>query len=240
MVKNITAITLAFFLGPIGNMQAATAHELFRGAQRLYDEGKFEDSLLLYAKIENKGAGTWCNMAACYYALHNYPLAIVSCTRAQKGAPSPLLESIERIMQASYTNLNYRDAPFEQFSAFERWALSFSPLFIQILFLISWYTCWFFIIRRRIIFFPVVLAAFLCLLMLFGSMLLVHYYAYVYKKGMTVKESRLVAGPHDQYDLLREIPLLKEVQIKERRDGWYKVTTDNHTGWLREDSVEIV
>ncbi len=239
MVKNIKAVIIIFLIVTVTQLRAETAQKLFVRAGRAYNSGDFKKALEMYQAMNAKGPGVWFNIGNCFFALQNYPQAIVSFKRAQREAPSALVRAIDQHMQASYQQLGKQNDQNWFLSTIEPWAYISPPFLYQLLFLISWYALWLVIIRRRKIRFHLFfLITLFLLLMLFGSILLVHYYAHT--KGIVIKESRLLAGPHEQYDVLKDLFLLEDVRITEARKDWYKVTTQNHTGWVPARFIETV
>ena len=241
MVRNIKAGIIIFLLATVVQLHPETAQKSFVHAGRAYNTGSFKKALGMYQAMNEKGPGVWFNMGNCFFALQNYPQAIVAFKRAERGAPSALLKAIDQHMHVSYRQLGKQKDQNWFLSTIESWAYMFPPFLYQLLFLISWYALWLVIIRRQKIRFHLFfLTTLSLLLMLFGSILLVHYYAHIYTKGIVIKESRLFAGPHEQYDVLKELSLLEDVHITESRKGWYKVATQNQTGWVAAGSIETV
>ncbi len=241
MVRNIKAGIIIFLLATVVQLNAESSQKLFVQAARVYNVGSFKKALEMYQGMNEKGPGVWFNMGNCFFALQKYPQAIVAFKRAQRGAPSALLRAIDQHMHASYRQLGKQNDQNWFLATIEPWAYIFPPFLYQLLFLISWYALWLVIMRRQKIRFHVFfLIAFSLLLMFFGSVLLVHYDAHIYAKGIVIKESKLFAGPHEQYDALKELSLLEDVRITEARKDWYKVTTQNQTGWVPTHFIETV
>ncbi len=241
MVRTITAVTLIFVFLSAVPMRAETARELFGRAGTEYSAGNFQEALEIYQSVKEKGPGVWCNMGNCLYALKRYPHAIAAFQRAQRGAHSVLFETLNQNIQAAYTQLGKSNDQLITVAFFWRWAYLFSPFLLQLFFLLCWYACWFFVIKRRTYTFSgIILTVLLCMLMLVGSFLLVHYYDYLYKKGVVVEQVRLCAGPDAQYDVIEEVPLLEAVHIRDTQKGWHKVTTKNQSGWVPVESIEMV
>ncbi len=241
MVRNIKATIIIFLLATVAQLHAETAQELFMRAGKAYNVRSFKKALEIYQAINEKGPGVWFNIGNCFFALQKYPQAIVAFKRAHRGVPSALLRTIDQHIYASYQELGKQYDQNWFLSAIEPWAYIFPSFLYQLLFLISWYAFWLVIVwRRKIRFRLFFLITLSLLLMLFGSILLLHYYAHVCTKGIVIKESRLLAGPHEQYDVLKELSLLEDIHITEVRKGWYKVATQNQTGWVPAGSIETV
>ena len=241
MVRNIKAGIIIFLLILGAQLHAETAQKLFVPAARAYNAGSFKKALEMYQAMHEKGPGVWFNMGNCFFALQKYPQAVVAFKRARRGAPSALLKAIDQHMHASYGQLGKQNDQNWFLATIEPWAYIVPPFLYQLLFLISWYALWGVIIRRRNIRFHLFfLITFSLLLMFFGSVLLVHYDAHIHAKGIVIKESKLFAGPHEQYDALKELSLLEDVHITETRKSWYKVTTQNQTGWVPAGFIETV
>ncbi len=241
MVRNIKAGLIILLMTIVVQLHAETAQKIFVHAGRAYNLGNFKKALEKYQAMNEKGPGVLFNMGNCFFALQKYPQAVVAFKRARRGAPSALLKEIDQHMQASYEQLGRQNDPNWFLSTIEPWAYIFSPFLYQFLFLIIWYALWLVIIRRRKIrFYLFFLITFSLLLTFLGSTLLVHYDAHIYTKGIVIKESKLLAGPHEQYDALKELSLLEDVRITETRKGWYKVATQNHTGWVPTRFIETV
>lgn len=240
MVRTIKAVTLIVLLFVL-QLSAETPRSFFKKAAIAYRVADFEKAAQLYDSIKHKGPGVWFNLGNCRYALKQYPNAIVSWKRAQRGASLDMLHTIDHNLRAGYNKLGI---PMEQSriaSLLDWGAHRLHPFMLQILFLIGWYFLWLLIIykrKMRLVGFYFGLISFF--LVLFGSVLLMQYTHYLYKKAVVVKKASLLAGPHEQYDVLKELPIMHDVQIRDEREGWYKVATQDQTGWISADVVETV
>ncbi len=221
---------------------AQNAQELFLRGNKAHEQKQWNDALSLYNTIEKKGRAVWYNMGNCFYRLGKFSQAIVCWKRAACGAS--LIEYDDSMMNiaAAYEKLGN---PKEDslFIAFERWANVLPTLPLQVLFLLCWYALWIIGMvgyRRRILFYSVMFGLSFLVIIL-GNILLTKYYAQKYEKGIVVNNtSQLLAGPHEGYHTIGNVPLADELLVYEKRPGWYKVAGHNAQGWIPSSNVEVI
>ncbi len=240
MVKTFTTITL-ILLCSAGNALAQTARSIASQAAIAYQSGDFESAARLYSSMKNKGPGVWFNRGNCLYELEQYPEAIVAWKRAQQGASFNLLHRIDHQMMSAYEKAGI---PLEQSAtaSFLDWgARCIHPFFLQLLFLLCWYLAWLLIITQRYVRFKSLYYVLLGLcIVISGAFLFIHYTQYLYKSAVVVKKSSLLAGPNEQYDVVKQLEILQDVHIRDERPGWYKVATHDQMGWVASDKIETV
>jgi len=220
---------------------AQTPRAIASQAATAYQADDFESAARLYGSIKNKGPGVWFNSGNCHYELAQYPEAIVAWKRAQQGASFNLLHAIDHQMSGAYEKAGIPFEPSLIVSFLDWGARCIHPFFLQLLFLMSWYLLWLLIISKRRIRLKNIYYALLgILIVISGAFLLMHYTQYLYKSALVIKKGPLLAGPHEQYDVVKELSLLQDVQIRDERPGWYKVATHDQMGWVAADTIETV
>lgn len=240
MVRTITAAHLIglFFVLQIF---AATPRTLFQQAGTAYKAGDFDKAVQLYASIDPKGPAVWFNTGNCHYALKQYQDAIVAWKRARQGASWQMMHAINDNIEAGYAALGLSHEKSGIVSLFDWAAQRISPLLMQLLFLLCWYLLFFLIIVKRSL--PLVwvyTAVLIFFLMLFGYILVMQYTQYRYKKAVVVKKTALLVGPHEQYDVVKQVSMMHDVLIQDTQAGWYKVATQDATGWVSADALELM
>lgn len=241
MVTRIKAVIIAllFFVPLCG--AASNNKTIFSKGNRLYRQGRIEDALAQYKSMPQKGPGVWFNMGNCFFALQDYQQAFICWRRAQYKAPAALVAELTDHLEMVRSFLHKDDERSLFLQTIERWAQMMPVLFLQLIFLCCWYLFWFFLFSER----PprwlsLLVLISLFLLLLTGTLLLVHYATHLHKKGVVIKESMLLTGPHDQYHEIGSLHPLDDVQIKEARVGWYKVGVGDRTGWIAAETIETI
>ncbi len=237
MVTNFRTGFIAFLCITF-SIQADQRHELFMQGNKAYQAGDIAHALQYYKKIIHKGPGVWANIGNCYFAQKELSQAIIAWRKAQAAAPHDLWLSLEKDCAMALKEMGVSHKS-DRSHFFDWWAHIVPSLLLQIIFLVCWYFLFFFLLARRprryFLYYQI---ATILSLMLFGTMLLFHYYHDTYEKGIVTKESALKSGPHEQFDTISAIAPFEDVCIHETRQGWYKIATQNHIGWLASDLVE--
>ena len=215
--------------------------ETFLRANKLYQEKNWQDALDTYQMISEKGKSTWFNMGNCYYQLQDCPHAISCWKRSQFGATPQENEDICRNISLAHAYCGVQE-PQTSFPFIIQYVALKIPLFIlQILFLIFWYSFFFFWIyggripRRILVTFGAFIGA-----LLFGFLLIVYYHTVDNIKVIVCKKGcALYSGPNAEFDVLETIEPTEELSIQETRPGWLKVRSWKGTvGWVPHEVVE--
>ena len=219
-------------------MHADQRRELFIQGNTAYQAGDISHALQYYKKIIHRGPGVWTNIGNCYSAQKEFPQAIIAWRKAQATAPYDLWMALEKNCAVALKEMGISHAS-NWFHFFDRWAHIVPPLLLQLIFLFCWYLLFFLLfVRKPLRHFSYYFLLIIFSLMFLGTLLLIHYYRYTHQKGIVTKESILRAGPHEQFDTISVVAQLEDVRIQEKREGWYKIATQNHIGWLASDLVE--
>lgn len=222
-------------------VQAGNNHTLFLKGNKAYRAGNIQEALTWYHKIDKKGPGVWLNMGNCFFSLKDFSPAMLCWKRAMLRAPYSLFLMLEHQIMKLNNVLGKTEHDTGLMHSLKRWALLIPAFYLQIIFLMCWYLLWFFIISgRRPRLFSLISLLLLCFSLLTGIILLIQYYTHIYKSGVVVKESPLLSGPHERYHSVGLLTSLEDVQIKEGRQGWYKVAAHNKTGWVAAEAIEKV
>lgn len=203
--------------------------ELFlRGNKYAYDH-EWESALHEYSEIEKKSAAVLYNMGICYEQLGQLDRAQLYWLKALSTAGQNLYARIDEKLD--------RFAHRSLFVRYAGWiAAGWSLLFVQFLCIILWYGIFGFLFFRKK---NKVLLIFLTLLLLVALCCL---YSKVVDRrviGFIKKQDApLFVGPNEQYAVIGLPVFGTSVTINEKRNGWYRITTQLGNGWIPKESVE--
>lgn len=220
---------------------AVTDKKLFADGNNRYQQGDFQGALEQYKKMNQSGPGVWFNRGSCFFEKGEYQQALICWYKAQKKLPFVLLDELDQRIEKAREALHKPEYRSAIMRTAERWAHMIPALFLQLIFLCCWFLMWICLFTERPKRFRgLALAIGLCVMVGTGLLLLVHYSVHLSQRGIALKESVLFIGPHAQYHEIGSVAALDEVQIKEMREGWYKVQAHNFTGWIEADSIEVI
>jgi len=242
MIKKQSFFYISFVLLVNICVHAQTAQEIFLQANNYYDEKEFSQAVATYQKLETKDAGILYNLGNSYYMLEDYTNALVSWRQAECQAPSKMLASIEHNIAAAEEKLGITNTKSYK-EIFWRVLASLSMMWLQILFLFSWFALFLFIKKyncgTKYIRFSLTLL--LVLMVSCGTILIMKYHSLAQHKGIVMKSNvSLFAGPDEQYHVLSPVDQASCVNIIEQRNAWYKIKYKNSTGWVTKDSLMVL
>lgn len=222
---------------------AQSARELFAQGNNAYEQKQWSEALRSYEAISNKGCAVWYNMGNCFYKLGSRSRAIICWKRAMLGASVDEQMDIAKNLNIAYEKQGYKNN-VPPYTFFEQWAYCVPLLPLQLLFLFCWYALWIvllFGVRGRPFLFYGIVVGLWCATLLVGNVVRIQYFFYTHKRGQVVKEqAHLFAGPHEQYHEVGTVGLFDELQINEKREGWYKVAKGDQHGWIPAAAVELI
>jgi hypothetical protein len=222
---------------------AGSDEECFLRGNKLYENQEYKDALSSYEMVNKKGRAVLYNMGNCYYHLCDYPRAFLYWSRSERGAllseiacarynKQHVLEKLGRKKEEGFCArvLHFYDAVL----------IYFSLLALQILFLISW--CMFLFVFYRNGRSKKLITVMLLLVVLFiGFGLRRCLVKQSVKIGVVMKEkASLFAGPDNKFHVVCPLATVDCVEIKEEREGWYKVGYSGNIGWIEADVIQII
>lgn len=222
---------------------AGNEEELFLRANKLYQSHDYAQALSLYEMIHNKGRAVVYNMGNCYFFLHDYPNALLHWMRAEKGATAQEKKAIQQNKTNVLTKMGMimPETFLDSIKRFLDHITSFVSLsFLQLLFLILWYLCIFFVLqygkkKKNIAFF--LLISLCCV----GSTLFVEH-----KKKSTLwglimaQKAPVFSAPDEEFKTSITVSCPDCVRIREARKGWYKIQYSGTIGWVTADALAII
>ena len=114
-------------------------------------------------------------------------------------------------------------------------------LLIQLLFLSLWlflFLCLRFLYTKH---YKFLITTLFVLIALSGIVLAIKYTYVARKYGVVVaKQSKLLSGPAESFQVLGVLPEAKEVLIKKDSDGFYKIKVNGQIGWASSGEVEAI
>lgn len=243
MDTKIRKTVIIFLIGIASLLQAQHAQELFLLGNESYVHGKFNDALKRYNTIKNKGPGVWYNMGNCYYQENEFPQAILCWQRAVKGASNSLYNDIQHNSALAYKKLGKEVPSLVLPGIIERSTRHMPTIFIQGLFLASWFLLWVLLLRRRKNLFILLFVCFVSIICIFFG--IAAWYRYAYQKNqygiVTKKGVTLYIGPNEQYHTVGHLePADMVALIEQRSSEWYKVTKEHMSGWVPSSAIQLV
>lgn len=229
MVGYIRAVSLGVICLSVGMMSAVSYRELHATAQQAYEQKDFQKAKNAYCSMEKKGPGAWFNVGNCHAALHEYHDAIICYHRARSKAYGTLVQQIDEALTQAYRVLGVVQQGQTFYEWFTGYMLRIPLLLLQLLFLLSWYMMWFFLYQRKNVW--SVIGLFFAVSII-GAFVAVHYFESGSQKGIVIRATQLLAGPHRQYDVVQEVAPYEKIQILSVRPEWYKVASHSSVGWI--------
>jgi len=223
-------------------MFAGNNEELFLRANKLYEAGEYDNALLSYESISQKGRAVFYNMGNCYFHKNDYPLAFVYWMRAEKDATAQEYAMIQYNKNYVLQKIgkNKDDTWLDKIKQlFESINLYMSIFSLQILIFLLW-GLFLFLYHygslKRIRIFLVT-----SFLFIFTTMLFLHYEKNSISYGIiTEQQAHLFSGPDKGLDIIGFVKYADHVIIKEVREGWYKIRYSDNSGWVEAEAIQIV
>ncbi len=241
MVTRTKTIIITLFLLTPFTAAAVTDKKLFAQGNNCYRQGDFQGALEQYQKMNQSGPGVWFNRGSCFFEKGDYQQALICWYKAQKKQPFALRIELDQRIEKAREALHTPQDRSTIMRMVDRGTHMIPALFLQLIFLCCWFLIWICLFMERPVRFRgFALAVGLCVMALTGFLLLMHYSAHLSQRGIALKESVLFIGPHGQYHEIGSVAALDELQIKESREGWYKVEVHNCTGWIEADAIEVI
>lgn len=240
--------------------------ELFLQGNSFYQQREYAQALSFYEAIKHKGRAVFYNRGNCYYYMQKPLEAFVGWCRARKGATYKEYDASvaaccalkEELSSGAYGGQlsgvgSTTQGKLCTGSFFERLYTPISLLALQILFGCLWYV--FFLVlffykrvvrgRSRFKRSGLFLLYLLCILMsmfFMGFGVVTKYKKEWYPHAIVcVPQASLFAGPHKKYPVLRVLPCMEEVVVREKISGWCRLDINNTSGgWIEDTKIEIV
>lgn len=216
---------------------AQNNQELFLQANNAYQEGEFAKAFLLYEKIPNKSPEVWFNMGNAKYKQDNPVEAHVFWKYAELHANPLLNQAIKANIEMLQKKLSleiYSD--FWLIKNLKELNRHFSLIIVQLLFLLFWIMLliigYKFSKKRLIILFGIGL-----IVLILGLMLKIKYDRINQKIVIAKIDTNLYIGPSENFAQCGGVKKAQDLQIKEKSNGWFKVTTKNCLGWIPAASI---
>lgn len=245
---------LYLFLIIANTITAQNADELFSSANDLYKNGKFEQAIALYKKIESKGLHSselYYNLGNSYYKLNKVGPSIYYLEKALKV--NPLNEdaannlifakrlSLDKIEEIPKTVLQKFNSTFLQQLSYNQWAIVvvvFS-IFGSLLFLLFYFAD---VPSRKRFYFVTSSVSFL----LFIVSLLITFNQYSIAKNkkeaiVFVEESEVRNAPTFNSEDVFILHEGTKVLVLDAIDNWKKIKlADGKIGWMIADDIKLL
>lgn len=224
-------------------LYAGNDEECFLRGNKLYEKKEYNAALSSYEAVMKKGRAVLYNMGNCYYHMHDYPHAFLYWSRAVKDACVSEVVAIEKNKAHTLKTMGKKQENSFYARAlcyYDSVLIYFSLLVLQIIFLISWCALIFVLYKngrsKKLI------TTLLLLITLFvGFSLRRCYIKQSAKNGVVMKEkTMLFAGPNNKFHVVCPLAVVDCVEIKEEREGWYKVRYSDNIGWVEADVIQII
>lgn len=217
----------------------STVQESFLQAQVAYQKSDFKKAIALYQSINNKGAIVWFNLGNCYYHCQQYVDALACWKRSLKYGGNFLLSSINDNCDQAYQRLGLHHSTSFMKKSIEK--INGCSLFLwQMIFLLLWILFLGNIVhfsKKNYVLVPILLFS---LMSLSGACLGVKYWNGMQEKALVKKECPLFAGTDERFSKIAILVPGLEVTVKEKRDIWCKVQSNDHLGWILMAHVDYI
>lgn len=210
-----------------------SAQELFLQANQCYEKKEYQRAIDLYNKIPNKSAAIWYNLGNCEYKNGNNLQALLYWKRAHKMANSQIRKNSIFNSAIASKKLGIPEST--------TLAYNVPVLPLQILFFCAFSV--FLVINRKL--WHAKRFGLLLLIALFvitsGALTFASYKAHTAEHALIMHdESAIFAGPDSQYHEITQLPPASNVVIKEKKDGWSKISWCGQTGWIENRNIELI
>ncbi|MEA3495785.1 MAG: hypothetical protein U9R42_07090 [Bacteroidota bacterium] len=254
-VNSIVFVAIFLFSGLIVNSAFAKNYEgIFENANKLYQEKKYNEAIILYDSIESsnyESAELYFNRANAFYKLKKYPSAILNYEKAKLFDGSN--KDIDFNLQLANLNIVDKIEPLPELLFFKTWyqLLNVFPskkwAFISLAFL--WMTLILLIVliftsRHRLKKISSLLTLIFIMFFLFTSYLSFKRYKIETQHNFAIIFSPLVYVKSAPDEGSTELFIIHEglkVKILENVDSWFEIKlADGKTGWLQEDDLKKI
>lgn len=246
MVRSFTKKYVIFLLCMfvVSTTNTGSDEEFFLRGNKQYAHKNYDDAFASYEMVSKKGSAVYYNMGNCCFQKGDYAQALVYWSRAEVGATVTEYGLIVRNKEY-VTHLLDKESnisAWQKIVALLQTLLPYvSLLLLQILFLLCWYLCLFLLRRQHIKLKKTIVSCVSIAMVLFGSLLHVHYAKQGKHEGVVVKkDAQLLVGPDKGFQALCPLAYARNVAVKEKRDGWYKIQYADMIGWVEADMVQII
>lgn len=228
-----------FFL-PTFFLHADTDQQLFVRGNRCYAEKKYVEALAHYEAIQAKGPAVFFNMGNSYCCKGDYSQALMYWQRAERGASYKEFLSIAHNKELILKKMG-KAVSDNVFTAINKHVMAMvcphSLYVLQVIILLVWYifVIVYFRAKRRLykqMFFIVVL------FLSYG--VLIKYTSSSVARGIVIKQAPIFVGPNKNFHTITSLACADGVEIKEKKEGWYKIRYTDAIGWVEADAIEVI
>ncbi len=210
-----------------------SAQELFLQANQCYSKQEYQNASQLYEKIPQKSAVIWYNLGNCAYKNGKELEALLYWKRAQKNGDSAMRNdsSYNCAVVSKKLNITQSSPPLQ----------NIPPLPLQILFFCTFSV--FLVFNRKLWRAKkfVSLAAVALLMIASGALTVASYRTHASVYALVMHDAcSMYAGPDSHYHEIAQIPQASELVIKEKKDGWCKISWSDYTGWIQNSNIEVI
>jgi tetratricopeptide (TPR) repeat protein len=210
-----------------------SAQELFLQANQWYEKKEYQKAAEFYEKIPKKSAAVWYNLGNCAYKNGNDLQALLYWQRAQKLGDSKTRNQSSYNISVITKKLSIPES--------NNIVQKLPPLPLQILFFCTFGV--FLVINRKLWLakrFAMLLGMGL-LVIGTGALTFAVYRVHTTAHGLIMHdESILYAGPDVHYHEIVQIPKGNQVIVKNKKNGWIKVSWSGQTGWMENSNIELI
>jgi hypothetical protein len=227
----------------IGVSWGQNGEELFLTALSEYKNQQYQEALEHNLAIKNKGNALLYNIGCCYSELGNSVDAVVYWRKAQAGASWRVYDDASAAIKKVYGAAGKEyvlSSKQKLYASLNRFFSPFSLFQLQLFFILGWYLLfliYYYDFRR--------LRALLMIVMMIGVSgvmvaIGIKWNSQRYQYGIVREEAVAFVGPDSDYHIMGRINPLDEVVIDKAVNGFYKIKTQQLTGWVAADMVEPI
>lgn len=241
-IRTYALIVLGICTSMLSVLHAYSALETFLCGNRAYTEKNWETALSFYSSMQQKGPSVWYNMGNCYYKLGDISHAIANWKRASHDATWSELDDIENNVYVARSKLDLSKRESYSVKIWERLAALIPILPAQILFIFLWCAVWlvsYTTVPSRMVKRSMIIVL-LCMTVLLGSIVSFKHVRNREHAIVLQNETKILAGPHEGYQVLDVLACADEITVYEKRSGWYKVGGRASQGWIPATKAELI
>lgn len=214
---------------------AHTNQELFLHGNELYHQGEYVQAREKYDAIGRPGYGVYVHKARTYDAEGDGINALVNVRKAYTQAYGNDARVIAHALACVQQQAGIQDQ-LSWCEMFYRYSKMYPLLVWQLLLIIlSWvlFACYRYC--RRSVYALVAL-----IVMLYTAMVACMYHQSTIEHGMIIVPTAIHSGRDERLATTTMLDAGKEVRIHDVHNSWYKISTGNIMGWIRDDACTRV
>lgn len=223
---------------------------LFKEASNLYAKNRYKGAIDEYQKILDQGyesGNVYFNIGDCYFKLGELAKAILYYERAKRLIPRD--SDLKKNYEFAFSEIGSQD-PVSSQKTLSSWMdkiyggfnINELTLILSVVYLLILLMIVLGILRKRVTFFASVFTLVFIFYAIFGAIYLKNRLSDIGKEIIVIdKISDIKYGPFDDANTYFQVYEGDKLKIILTQDKWIKVKrSDNKSGWMKNDGIEVI